>query len=232
MSFHGWGESRPFLNSKLVKKEMWERGWSVADLAEELQVCKSSVWSWLGYQTKPSQDLIDALADILGIPPARLLVEPEKATDKMLECYQEHTAAARRYRWQHLRRQGTYNTDLREALAEKHVAQSAIASMLGMTASRFAKMLHERELPIAMKSLIMDYADAIKVDKAREQEHLRELALHAIGSHDLTQTEIARAAGMPLSTLNRWITGGVMMTDKRLEIITEAIEKIEEEQHE
>lgn len=228
----GWGKNRPFLNSKLVKKEMYNRGWSVHTLARKLEVSDSAVWSWLNYRTKPRDQQINALVDLLGIPPARLLVEPEKATQKMLERHGEHTAKMHKWKISHLRRQGEHNVDVREALSKKRVTQSAIASMLGVTMSYFAKMLHERELPIAMKGLIMDYADAIKVDQARNQERLRELAVHAIASHGLTQADVARAAGMPLSTLNQWMTGRVMMTSKRLEIITEAIEKIEDEQHE
>lgn len=227
----GWGKNRPFLNSKLVKKEMYDRGWSVHTLARKLEVSDSAVWSWLNYRTKPRDQQINALVDLLGTPPARLLVEPEKATQKMLERHGEHTTKMHKWKINYLRRQGEHNVDIREALSKKRVAQSAIASMLGVTMSYFAKMLHERELPIAMKGLIMDYADAIKVDQARNQERLRELAVHAIASHGLTQADVARAAGMPLSTLNQWMTGRVMMTSKRLEIITEAIKKIEEEKH-
>lgn len=226
----GWGKNRPFLNSKLVKKEMHDRGWSVHTLARKLEVSDSAVWSWLNYRTKPRDQQINALVDLLGIPPARLLVEPEKATQKMLERHGEHTAKMHKWKINYLRRQGEHNVDVREALSKKRVTQSAIASMLGVTMSYFAKMLHERELPIAMKGLIMDYADAIKVDQARNQERLRELAVHAINSHGLTQADVARAAGMPLSTLNQWMTGRVMMTSKRLEVIKDAIDKIEAEE--
>lgn len=228
----GWGKNRPFLNSKLVKKEMYDRGWSVHTLARKLEVSDSTVRSWLNYRTKPRDQQINALVDLIGIPPARLLVEPEKATQKMLERHGEHTAKMHKWKIRYLRRQGEHNVDVREALSKKRVTQSAIASMLGVKMSYFAKMLHERELPIAMKGLIMDYADAIKVDQARNQERLRELALHAIGSRGLTQTEVAKAAGMPIGTLSQWLTGRVMMTSKRLEVIMDAINKIEEEQHE
>lgn len=226
----GWGERKPFLNAKIVKQAMFGDDKTVTELASEIGVSLPTLSGWLNYRRKPRNQYIQRLSEVLEVPPARLLISPDKATDKMLEKYSEHVDMVSRYRYHRLRMQGIHNIDVREAFGKQGVAQSAVAAELGMERQSFSAMLRRCELSQKEKDLLLETAAKIMVKKAHEQEHLRELAVYKIASHGLTQIQVANAAGVPISTLNRWLTGRVAMTTAKLGVITDAVRTIETEE--
>lgn len=65
-----------------VKRLRIERGWSQSKLAGDVGISLSHLWKLESGQREPSADVVDRVAEALGVPPIVLLQAPKVKKEK------------------------------------------------------------------------------------------------------------------------------------------------------